>query len=162
MTAKPDDAPRELTMTRVLDAPRTLVWEVWTNPTHAARWWGPKDFTNPVYESDLRPGGKMRIHMRAPDGTIFPMSGVYEEVVVPERIVLFGPAEMDGAVIFDARTTVTFEEHEGKTTLTVHQAYLNVTPAAAPALAGATIGWTQSLDRLAAYLSSLEAQERNP
>jgi uncharacterized protein YndB with AHSA1/START domain len=156
MTTKTDDAPAELTMTRVFDAPRSLVWEVWTNPKHAARWWGPEGFSNPVYESDLRPGGRLNIHMRAPDGTICPMTGVYEEVAAPERLVFFAAAGMDGAVAFDARTTVTFEEHAGKTTVSVRQTYHNLTPAAAPALEGAPMGWSQTLDRLAAYLANPE------
>jgi uncharacterized protein YndB with AHSA1/START domain len=63
-------AERELTITRVFDAPRTLVFKACTDPKHVAEWWGPKGFTNPVCEFDARVGGKLRIHMRAPDGTI--------------------------------------------------------------------------------------------
>ena len=77
----------ELALTRVFDAPRELVWKVWTDPKHVARWWGPRGFTNPVCELAVRPGGAIRIHMRGPDGTVHPMTGVYLEVVEPQRIV---------------------------------------------------------------------------
>src|SRR5260370_21490124 len=79
---------RELTLTRVLDAPRELVFRMWTDPQHVAQWWGPMGFTNPVREMDVRPGGALRIGMRAPDGTDYPMIGTYREDVSPERPVL--------------------------------------------------------------------------
>jgi uncharacterized protein YndB with AHSA1/START domain len=56
----------ELVLTRLFDAPRELVWKVWTDPKHVARWWRPHGFTNPVCELDVRPGGALRIHMRRP------------------------------------------------------------------------------------------------
>jgi uncharacterized protein YndB with AHSA1/START domain len=62
-------------MTRVLDAPRALVFRAWTDPALMAKWWGPSSFTNPLCELDPRPGGAIRIHMRAPDGTVYPMTG---------------------------------------------------------------------------------------
>ena len=64
MTAKqahqPEEADRQIVITRVFDAPRELVWKVWTQPEHVARWWGPRGFTTTVTEMDLRPGGKWR------------------------------------------------------------------------------------------------------
>ncbi|HXP75753.1 MAG TPA: SRPBCC domain-containing protein, partial [Stellaceae bacterium] len=57
---------RTVVITRVFDAPRTLVFKAWTDAAHLARWWGPKGFTNPVCEVDARPGGGLRIVMRAP------------------------------------------------------------------------------------------------
>ena len=65
---KPD---HELTVTRVFDAPRELVFTMWTDPEHMAQWWGPQGFTNPVCEMDVRVGGAIRIHMRGPDGDFF-------------------------------------------------------------------------------------------
>ena len=60
---------RELILTRVLDAPRELVFRMWTDPQHVAQWWGPMGFTNPVCEMDVRPGGELRIEhpSRTPD-----------------------------------------------------------------------------------------------
>jgi len=140
----------DLVITRVFDAPREVVFRAWTEPDRLKRWWGPKGFTNPVCEVDVRPGGAMRIHMRAPNGTIYPMTGVYREISEPERLVFSGSAlDLEGNPLFEQLTTVTFEEHGGKTKLTVHSSFSKVTPQAAPHLAGAEMGWNMSLDRLA-------------
>jgi uncharacterized protein YndB with AHSA1/START domain len=162
MDRNPDGNPQsaELSIARTFDAPRALVWTVWTEPNHAAQWWGPHGFTTPVYETDLRPGGRIRVHMRAPDGTIFPSEGAYEEVVAPERLVSFGVVEIGGQVAFEVRMTVTFEEHDGKTTVRVLQSFSKLAPAAAGAIAGARQGWTQQLDRLEAYLREQAASVR--
>jgi uncharacterized protein YndB with AHSA1/START domain len=76
---------RELTLVRTFSAPRALVFEVWTDPKHLAQWWGPQGFTNPVCEFDPRVGGAFRIHMRGPDGVTYPMKGIIQEIVPPER-----------------------------------------------------------------------------
>ena len=88
--------PRELTLTRILDAPRELVFKLWTEPHHLAQWWGPHGFTNPVCELDARAGGAIRVHMRAPDGTTFPMGGAFEEIVPPKRLVFTTSAHAGG------------------------------------------------------------------
>src|SRR3989454_11307482 len=85
---KPMPADRELVFTRVLSAPRSRVFTAWTDPKHVAPWWGPHGVTNPVCELDVRPGGAIRSHMRGPDGTGYPMTGGYQEIVEPERLVL--------------------------------------------------------------------------
>jgi uncharacterized protein YndB with AHSA1/START domain len=78
---------RELVITRVFDAPRELVWKAWTDPKHIAQWWGPKGFTTRVEQMDFRPGGIWRYVMCSPDGTEYPVNGVFREVVPSERIV---------------------------------------------------------------------------
>lgn len=78
----------ELVITRTIDAPCSLVFNAWTDPRHMAQWWGPHGFTNPVCELDVRPGGAIRIVMRAPDGTDYPMTGVFHEIKEPERLVI--------------------------------------------------------------------------
>src|SRR5680860_496485 len=83
---------RDLTITRVFDAPRDLVYKAWTDPALMTRWFGPKDFTNPVCELDVRPGGAILIHMQGPDGTVYPMTGEFQEVVPPERLVFTSSA----------------------------------------------------------------------
>ena len=93
--------------------------------------------------------------MRAPDGTITRSTGINEEVVAPERLVTSGQLERPGQPAFEIRTSVTFKEHDGKTTVTVHQVYSKMTAAAAAgAVEGARSGWSQSLDRFEAYLES--------
>jgi uncharacterized protein YndB with AHSA1/START domain len=149
-----DTADRELVVTRIFAAPRQLVFEAWTDRDRLERWWGPKNFTNPVCEIDPRPGGAIRIHMRAPDGVVYPMSGIFQEILAPERLVFTSAAlDADGAPMFEILNTVTFAEHDGKTSLTL-RAHVSKTTAAAPRhLAGMEMGWSQSLDRLAAEMS---------
>jgi uncharacterized protein YndB with AHSA1/START domain len=144
----------ELVLTRLFDAPRELVWKVWTDPKHVARWWRPHGFTNPVCELDVRPGGALRIHMRGPDGTVYPMTGVYQEIVEPERLV-FPSAALDGEgdPLFEVLTTVTFAEQGGKTKQILRARVIKSTAEAAPYLAGMEVGWTQSLERLAQSLA---------
>jgi len=158
MTTNPEPATgtAEATVTHVFDAPRDLVWKVWTDPAHAKHWWGPAGFTTPIYEADLRPGGKLVRHMRAPDGTIVESEGIFEEVVAPERLVTSGELERPGEPAFAIRTSVTFQEQGEKTLVTVHQAYSKMTAAAAEKAAeGARGGWAQSVARLETYLASL-------
>ncbi len=148
-------AGQELVMIRVFDAPRELVFKMWTDPEHVARWWGPKGFTNPVCEVDARPGGRIEIHMQGPDGQIHPMAGTFDEVVAPERIVLTSGAIEDeqGEPQLLVHTTVTFEDVEGGTRLTMHAVILRATGEAAGAVAGMEQGWTETLDRLAEHLA---------
>lgn len=149
-------AERRLTITRVFDAPRDLVWKAWTDPKHVARWWGPHGFTNPVCELDLRPGGALRIDMRGPDGVVYPMRGVFREIVAPERLVFTTRAleDTEGNPQLEGLNTVTLVEESGKTTLTLHAVITKATLAAQPALAGMAQGWTESLERLAGALAA--------
>ncbi len=142
---------KELTITRIFDAPRELVWKAWTDPKLLARWWGPMWFTNPVCEVDLRPGGAILIHMRGPDGVVYPMKGVFHEIVEPERLV-FTSSAVEGkgdTTLLETINTVTFAELDGKTRLTLHAVVVKSTPEAAWMLAGMDEGWNTSLDRLA-------------
>ena len=142
-------ADRELTLTRLFDAPRELVFRMWTDPKHLAQWWGPAGFTNPVCEMDVRPGGKLRIVMRAPDGTDYPMSGTFREIIAPERLVFTNIAvDEDGNALIDGLTIVTFAEEGAKTKLTVETRAVALLPLATRMLEGMDAGWRQSLDRL--------------
>jgi len=157
MAAKNSLATRpkqELVLIRVFDAPCSVVFEAWTDPKHVAQWWGPHGFTNPVCEMDVRPGGAIRIHMRGPDGTVYPMTGVYQEIVERERLV-FTAAALDekGNPLFEVLNTVTFAEQGGKTTQTLRARVVKKTGGAAPYLDGMEAGWTQSLERLEAYVA---------
>ena len=150
-----DPMERELTITRVFDAPRELVFRAWTDPTHMAQWWGPKNFTNRVEQMDVRPGGAWRIIMCAPDGNEFPAQGVYREIVPPDRLAFSNLAvDKDGNVIIDGFTTVTFTDHNGKTKLTLETRGVAKVAYAANYLKGMEAGWTQSLERLAESLAA--------
>lgn len=143
-----------VSLVRVFDAPRSLVFKAWTDPKLMAKWWGPADFTNPVCELDVRPGGKIRIDMRAPDGTVHPMTGTFIEIVKLERLVFaFVAEDHDGNALIEARTLVTFEDLGGKTKITVQANAAGVAPVAADMLKGMEAGWTQSLVRLEELVS---------
>jgi uncharacterized protein YndB with AHSA1/START domain len=147
---------REVRITRIFRAPRELVWKAWTNQRQLAKWWSPDMFTIPVCELDVRPGGKLRIHMRGPDGTIYPMTGVYREIVKPEKLVFTNEVrDIDGNLLFEVLTTATFVEQKINTKLTVCQSVIRViSPEAEQYLAGMEPGMKQSLDHLSEYLQS--------
>jgi uncharacterized protein YndB with AHSA1/START domain len=118
--ASPDEAPTELHLKRFFAAPRELVFAAWTKPEMLAQWWGPKCFTNPVCEVDARSGGAIRIHMQAPDGTVYPMSGRFVEFYPPYRFhFTSGPLDKDGKLVFETWTSVFFcgggGRHGGRT-----------------------------------------------
>ncbi len=155
--AAAESEARELVFIRVLDAPREVMWRAWTDPAHPAhlaQWWGPKGFTNPVCELDLRPGGALRIVMRAPDSVEYPMRGVFREIVAPERLV-FNNMAVDAAdkPLLDGLTIVTLIEYGGKTRLTVQTRAVALVAHAVPFLEGMEAGWTQSLERLVAAVA---------
>jgi uncharacterized protein YndB with AHSA1/START domain len=143
-------AERTVTLTRVIDAPRELVFRLWTEPKHMAAWWGPRGFDNPVCELDVRAGGAIRIHMRGPDGMVYPMTGTFREIMPPRRLVFEAVAEdQAGNALLRSLTVVTFAEEGGKTKLTVHADAIGLSPLAPQMLAGMEAGWTQSLEKLA-------------
>ncbi len=140
---------REVLLTRDIAAPRELVFKAWIEPDQLARWWGPHHFTNPVCRVDVRPGGAIYIVMRGPDGTDYPMTGTFHEIVAPERLVFVCAAvDKDGKPMLESLTTVTFTEHAGKTRVTVHASATGLVPVAADMLKGMEAGWAQSLERL--------------
>lgn len=139
----------ELRMTRVFDAPARLVFEAWSKAAYVRRWFTPAPLTTPSCEVNLRPGGVFRLVMRMPDGTEFPMDGKFIEVVPNERIVF--AARVHGGL--DIHTTVTFSEHAGKTTLSVHQVYSHESDATR----GAKAGWTMTLDQLGEHVRTVTA-----
>ncbi len=144
---------RDLIITRVFDAPRELVFSAWTDPERVARWWGPRGFTTPVCEMDLRPGGAVRIVMRAPDGVEHPMRGVFREIIAPERLVCtFVAVDEEGGPLLEGLMTITLAEHRGKTKLTLQTSAIGLVTRAAVMLEGMEEGWGQSLDRLAEFL----------
>jgi uncharacterized protein YndB with AHSA1/START domain len=143
---------QEVAITRILDASREVVFKAWTDQEQLKHWWGPTGFTNPVCELDPRPGGAIRIHMRAPDGVVYPMTGVVLEIVEPERLVFTSNAlDKDGNALFENLNTVTFAEQGGKTKLTLHTKVQTATEQAAPYLKGMDEGWKLTLDRLEEY-----------
>lgn len=154
-------ASKEITFTRIINAPRELVFKAWIDPKHLARWWGPKDFTNPVCELDAKPGGLLNIAMTAPDGTLYPVKGVFHEVDEPVKLVFTTTAHDDehGNPGLEVLSSVTFEDIGGKTKLVLHNVVIKASPEVSGALAGMETGWNQSLDRL---IASVEKQTISP
>ena len=139
---------------RGFDAPREVVFRAWTDAAQLAQWWGPKGFTDPVCEIDARVGGALRIHMRGPDGSIYPMKGAFREIVPPERLAFTNIALDDaGRHILEGFTTVTFADDGGKTRMTLHTRARAVVDQAVGHLQGMEMGWTMSIDKLEAMLS---------
>lgn len=101
-------AEHELSITRLIAASPKTVYRVWTERT--GEWWAPKPYTTPVVELDLRPGGRGRMDMRAPDGTDMPNEGIFLEVV-PNRKLVFTDAFKAGWIPQDPfmLVIVTFE-----------------------------------------------------
>jgi uncharacterized protein YndB with AHSA1/START domain len=146
-----EPADRVLTITRIFDAPRSLVFKAWTDSDHIARWWGPRGFKSDVIKNDLRPGGSYRIHMLGPDGDHW-TQGLYREVVPPERLVMVGSwADAQGNPTRPETTlTLLFEDVGGKTKLTLHNAIFE----SVTARDLHNGGWNSALDCLAEYLAT--------
>ncbi len=156
-------ADRELVIVRIFDAPRPLVWKAWTEPKRLMQWWGPKEFTTPVAKIDLRVGGAFLYCMRGPDGKDIWATGVYREIVPRKRIVVTDSfADEKGNVVpatyygmsaehpLEMQVTVTFEDQDGKTKLTLH----HVGIPSGTDREGANQGWNESFDKLAEALAA--------
>jgi uncharacterized protein YndB with AHSA1/START domain len=144
---------REVVLARIFSAPRELVFKAWTDPSHTRQWWGPRYWTNPVCEMDVRVGGGWRIVMRSPDGGDYPCGGVYVEIAPPERLVFTNIAmDLDGNHSAEGVTTVVLTEHAGQTELTLITRMVGLAPFAPRMLAGMEAGWTQSLERLTGHV----------
>lgn len=161
----------ELSITRIFHAPRELVWKAWTEPEYLTRWWGPRDFTAPVIKVDLREGGRYLYSMRSPEGQDFWSTGVYREIVEPEKIVAtdsFADAEgnvvpastygMSGDWPPEMLVTVTFEDVDDGTKVTIRGAGIP----AGENRDMAEAGWNESLDKLENVLEEEQSTKANP
>ena len=152
----------EIVITRIIDAPRELVFKAWTESEQLMRWWAPKGCTTPFCKVDLRPGGKFHYCMRLPEGRDIWGMGVYREIVAPSLLVYTDsfadahgnpvpPAHYGISASHPAESlvTVTFEEQEGKTKLTLRHAI----PVSVEERKGTEQGWSEMLERLAEDLA---------
>jgi uncharacterized protein YndB with AHSA1/START domain len=143
---------RELIATRVVEAPRRLVWEAWTNPKHVPHWMtGPDGWTMPVCEIDLRPGGGWHFAWRRSD-TEMEMRGVYRQIVPRERLVT---TESWGGEWPDTLNTLMLTEVDGKTTMTCTVLYPSRQARDAALGTGMKGGWSASYDRLDEHLRTM-------
>ena len=152
--SKPNDtSDREIVLTRLLAAPRDLVWQAFTDPKHIPHWFGPNGFRTTIYEIDVRPGGVWRYMMHGPDGTDYPNKVIYTEVVRPERLV-YDHGD-DGPEWKPFHVTVTFAEEAGGTRLTLRMLFDSVAEHDATVKFGAVELGNQTLDRLTEYLGKM-------
>ncbi|HEY1860699.1 MAG TPA: SRPBCC family protein [Gemmataceae bacterium] len=142
---------REIALTRVFHAPRSLVWDAFTKPELLKRWFGPRGWSMVVCEVDLKVGGGFRFVLRGPDGRDFGMRGVYREIVPPDRSV-----HMESFDDYPGESQVTgvFVEQDGKTTLTATILYASKEVRDAVIQSGMEHGAAESYDKLAELLAS--------
>ena len=156
-------SPRLVTITRSFDAPRELVFRMWTQPDFLKRWYAPRRCQLEILSFDFRPGGAFRFRISEPDGTGCLCTGLFTEIIAPERIVyrLFFSDEQGRFVTArsvgadaewpdETTVTVTFVEHEQRTTMTLHQ----TVPESVAKRTGAYPSWVEMLERLSEALSS--------
>lgn len=156
-----------LVVTRILDAPLELVWKAWTQPEHVMRWWGPKDYTSPSCNMDVRPGGKFVFCMRAPKeqgGQDSFTAGVYQKIVPMELLEFtqfladeagnpIDPAQLGMPADFprEMHTVVRFKAKGAMTEVAIRIA----NPPAGQMFVYALAGWHQSIDKLAESLTKI-------
>jgi uncharacterized protein YndB with AHSA1/START domain len=156
-----DLAPGEqiIVISRVFDAPRELVFKAFTDPKHLAQFWGPKWTSVPICEVDLRVGGGFRVDMRGPDGTIYPCTGIYRDIVEPELIIYASTTDdsnpCGGGLPPRSIVTMTFTALASKTRLTIHTRLPSAAARAAAIAGGFNEGWNDSLDRLTGLLPQI-------
>lgn len=150
------EALRTLTILREFDAPRALVWKMWTDPAHVAVWWAPEHFTTPVVQMDVRPGGAIHMVMRGPGGEEHSFDGRFIAVAEPERLVTrTWVNHPDGSTWFEVEQTITFEEVEDRTIQRLHAVVISADDTAIGPLSGMKEGWTGSLNKLEAHIMSV-------
>jgi uncharacterized protein YndB with AHSA1/START domain len=142
---------RTIVIERELDAPRELVWRVWTDPDEVAKWWGPEGFNTPreSIEYDLRPGGRARMVMVAPDGQEYPNDGHFTIVEPPARLG-WHEDDIDSPMMQSADTTVEFVDLGGNRTKVVVTSRM---VCADELVAMANAGWNSQFDRLERLLA---------
>jgi len=158
-----DIQEKELVISRIFDVPREIVWKAWTEPERAKEWWGPRTFTVPTVEMDLRAGGRYVICMRSSDGKDYWSTGNFREVSAPGRLVMTDSfADEKGNPVnasfygmnpdypMESLVTVTFDEEDGKTKFTLK--YDDVSMIPKEDLAGMKQGWSESFDKLSEYV----------
>lgn len=145
---------REVITTRIINAPRSLVWKMWTQAEHLEKWYGPNGFSITTHALDFRVGGMWDFIMHGPDGRDYINKIVYTDILEPERIA---HDHGDGEGIISFKALVTFEELDGQTLITLKSVF--PTPEALQYVVkehGAIEGATQTLGRLAEYVEAMK------
>jgi len=144
---------RELIITRKLNAPVELVWEVWTNPEHIVNWWGPNGFTNTITKMDVVPGGEWHLVMHGPDGTDYKNPSIFKEIV-PFKKIVYEHVSSPGFV-----ATIDFEDQGEQTLINWHmlfetaEQFIQVVKTFK-----ADEGLKQNIEKLNVYLTSINSK----
>lgn len=151
MTARAPEET-ELVVSRLVDAPREIVFRMWTDPAHAMRWWGPKHHPAVELHMDVRPGGVWRNCLRSVEtGNLLWHHGVFLEVAPPERLVFTFRWEEEGERGLETMVTVTFADEDGRTRMVLRQSPFVSTGERD----GHTEGWGSAFDRLSEHLETV-------
>lgn len=145
---------RTLVIMRMFDAPRELVFKLWSDPQHLARWMGPRDYPAMQADNDFRVGGKWRIGLRALDGsTELWQNGVYREIEAPKKLAFtfVWEGNMGGTPPNETFVSILFEDTGGKTRMTFKQFIFDTVQNRD----GHNGGWNSAFDRLGDYLAEL-------
>ncbi len=157
-------------ITRSLNAPRELVWKVWTQKDHLMKWFGPKGVTMPVCDMDLRVGGTFLYAMETPDGNRMWGKWVFQEIIPPEKLVLINSFSDENGNITrhpmaptwprEMLSTTTLKEADGKTELTIEWLPINAGEDEISTFEAGrdsvTGGWAGTFEQLEAYLASIQ------
>ena len=153
---------KEVIINRLFNASREMVFEAWTDQQLVSQWWGPQGFSNPVVEWNARPGGSIRIEMKAPDGIVYPMKGTFISVNAPDRLTFVSTAyDQNNNRLFEVVTDVVFTEQNGVTRLSMTATVYNAAAGAERYTGGMIAGWNQSLDKLAKELRAEQLTGKN-
>jgi uncharacterized protein YndB with AHSA1/START domain len=150
-------ADRELVISRIINAPRELVWQAMTDPQHVVHWWGPRGFSTTIEEMDFRVGGVWKHVMHGPDGADYPNRSVFREIVKPERIAYSHGGHKEGGPGVRFESTWTFDALDGNTTkVTIRMVFPSAEERDRVVKEfGAKEGGEQTLDRLAEHLPGM-------
>lgn len=157
-----DTSHREILKSRLIDAPRELVFQAWSDPEHITHWWGPRGFRTTTHAMEFRPGGEWLFTMHGPDGTDYENRITYREVERPLLIVYDHRGVGDAAdVVFT--TTVTLEDDSGRTRLTFRMVFAS--PESRDYVVekyGAVEGLEHTLERLAEQVALTAGTDSRP
>ncbi|HEY5744619.1 MAG TPA: SRPBCC family protein [Chryseolinea sp.] len=150
---KSSTADRELRLSRKLNAPIDLVWEVWTQPEHIANWWGPDGFTNTIHTMNVVPGGEWDLVMHGPDGTNYKNKSIFKEIIPHKKLVyehITGPKFV---------ATIEFQEQGDQTLITWHMLFESAEEFVQVVKTfKADEGLKQNIEKLDVYLSGLKTK----
>lgn len=146
---------REVLFSRVLDAPRELVWKMWSELRHLDRWWGPAGFKTTTHEFAFVEGGAWRFVMHGPDGTDYPNRIVFREIDPPSRIAYDNGWDLPGAPV-DFTAVLALDADGARTKLSLRMTFTDAESFRKAVEAyGVLDGGTQTLDRLAEYVNGV-------